>query len=548
MTPKAGTLSAAELQERYGAMLCRSPYSDCRSPLLLHQAISERPLRLKVSMQTCKTWFAKYRIIAVGNRIDSASSLEQRHGDLVRYLALEHPTTFKLSQAILKRELLCVSNAVAEGCLRSHDGREETVAIECEDQLERHFGDRIRQRGEFESADSMALWLHTELKIRVPKRICRVWIEKAFNEDGRMRTIQQIEKECGDMLRRPLYAYYFEEGERVHALVRSLRAVPPRRIVTAALLRQWYSSYHPKTGPLRFDTATQLEEALGEEMREVYREYRADQYKQLRMILGRRLKTVKVSSPTLRTWYRNYGGPAMATSAAGACRKRSAAVAGLSMPPARKRPTSANDDSTASGAYLDDDESFRAIHMRALAFESSYGPRYRREVIEKGLDADPQEMRRRLRAWGAEETLEVCAHWLRVYRFGKFTSWATAGTCEVARLTLQRWYHVDGLRGEQLRQKYRDAHGVHDENCMVEKWLSHPDQALPFLEKNEALDRHPAGDFVLELLQSGISTEEASRMVLKKYLVRVQPRRLRAYRHYREDRTNSFHTKRHHGL
>ena len=37
--------------------------------------------------------------------------------------------------------------------------------------------------------------------------------------------------------------------------------------VSALMLRQWYTKYHPDSGPLRYETADDLEEALGKHLR-----------------------------------------------------------------------------------------------------------------------------------------------------------------------------------------------------------------------------------------------------------------------------------------
>ena len=41
-------------------------------------------------------------------------------------------------------------------------------------------------------------------------------------------------------------------------------------MVSALLLRQWYAKYHPDGGPLRFESAEDLERGLGERLRAVY--------------------------------------------------------------------------------------------------------------------------------------------------------------------------------------------------------------------------------------------------------------------------------------
>ena len=55
----------------------------------------------------------------------------------------------------------------------------------------------------------------------------------------------------------------------------------------------------------------------------------------------------------------------------------------------------------------------------------------------------------------------------------------------LARDDLMRWYHVDGLSGLQLTDKYRSVHGVYAHPSPLTKWLRAPAQALVCLDNNE---------------------------------------------------------------
>ena len=117
---------------------------------------------------------------------------------------------------------------------------------------------------------------------------------------------------------------------------------------------------------------------------------------------------------------------------------------------------------------------------------------------------------------------------------------AKHGNCAVyalSRRDLQYWYHVEGLRGRALVDKYRAETGVFADRKNLERWLKAPSQQLALLENAEDIHRHVCGEFVLEQLQKGVSTEEVKKQLLAQYLVDCKTtQRLVAYRRYREQR------------
>ena len=91
----------------------------------------------------------------------------------------------------------------------------------------------------------------------------------------------------------------FGDDESAQRLATVLAEGQPVLRVSALLLRQWYTKYHPDSGPLRYATADALEEALGEEMRVAYHGLG---YRSLQIALGKRRKAVLVSAQTCRAW------------------------------------------------------------------------------------------------------------------------------------------------------------------------------------------------------------------------------------------------------
>ena len=85
-----------------------------------------------------------------------------------------------------------------------------------------------------------------------------------------------------------------------------LESQPPVR-VSGLLLRQWYTKYHPDSGPIRFQTAAALEEGMGESLRSQYAGLGS---KALCKALGQRRKVVMASERVCRTWVDQYAAAA----------------------------------------------------------------------------------------------------------------------------------------------------------------------------------------------------------------------------------------------
>ena len=97
--------------------------------------------------------------------------------------------------------------------------------------------------------------------------------------------------------------------------------------------------------------------------------------------------------------------------------------------------------------------------------------------------------------------------WLRKYLKG--SDGAKDGGVSVyvlSRQDLQRWYHVEGLTGAALQERYREECGIYADRANLTRWVSA--QTLPSLENNEDIHTHACGEYVLEKLQSGKTPEE----------------------------------------
>ena len=313
--------------------------------------------------------------------------------------------------------------------------------------------------------------------------------------------------------------------------------------------------YHPDSGPLQYDTAEKLDAALGDHMRAVYPGLK---YHTLHTVLRMRRKAVLVSRGVLRQWCDVYASVSSsvqaAASSAQAVTKRvlkrpAAQVAGgvLKRPAAAgsarvaKRPAAVDweepvskQQATAASSSTD------VVCIKLLtgdAVEAACGKRYREQVSDLGLGLNYPNMQVRLKAWGYEAGPYALREWLGKYRLGDGAKHGNCAVYALSRRDLQYWYHVEGLRGRALVDKYRAETGVFAHWEGLERWLKAPSQQLAILENAEEIHSHVCGEYVLEQLQKGVSAEEVKKQLLAQYLVDCRTtQRLVAYRRYREQR------------
>ena len=102
-----------------------------------------------------------------------------------------------------------------------------------------------------------------------------------------------------------------------------------------------------------------------------------------------------------------------------------------------------------------------------------------------------------LSEWGYSAGSRIVRNWLEKYRF-KSGSDGTAGLYALSRRDLQYWYHVEGLKGKQLINRYRVERNVCASAKGLEKWLQAPAQKLAVFENNEDIHSHACGEYVLQ--------------------------------------------------
>ena len=97
-------LTANELQTQYGDVLSTPPLSDAACAEALYSLLIARQPPIAVSRAAVKYWWSKYRLPEGAETAGSAQELEEKYGDVIRHLALEYPTAYKLCKALRERD------------------------------------------------------------------------------------------------------------------------------------------------------------------------------------------------------------------------------------------------------------------------------------------------------------------------------------------------------------------------------------------------------------------------------------------------------------
>ena len=114
-------LTARELQEQYGELLCQPPFQQCSTGYLLQQALAARQPPIPVSAKVASLWLMQYRVPEGAQTVSSARDLEERYGDTIRHLGLEYPTAYKFSRALREMEVpVCISDSIAQVWLQKY--------------------------------------------------------------------------------------------------------------------------------------------------------------------------------------------------------------------------------------------------------------------------------------------------------------------------------------------------------------------------------------------------------------------------------------------
>ena len=294
-------LTSPQFEKRYGAM-CRAEYPDLKSGALL-TALGQRQPAIVVSRAVLDQWLKRRSVKpADAITVSSADELQEKYGAVVQSLVVQHPTKYKLCQALKAHAppVYC-TDGIAMQWMKKYG----TVLqyIDTAGHLEIHCGSRIRENDKASlDAPELKVWLQTSLSVDASVSTCQTWRTKEWSTSGKLLSIDDIENDIGDRLRLPQYADRFtEEGAPLMAAV--LQESQPPVVVAPLLLRQWYAKYHPDSGPLQIHSAVELEQYLGDDIR---REYPYFHSRALHAALERRRRPVLLSRRVAETWLDKY--------------------------------------------------------------------------------------------------------------------------------------------------------------------------------------------------------------------------------------------------
>ena len=175
--------------------------------------------------------------------------------------------------------------------------------LESAGHLELQYGERIREAG-LQDASALRDWLAGTVSVRASLRTCQKWISTDWSTSGKLLTPRAVEEAAGGQLR--LAEYADRLAADANALAEVLAERQPPILVTGAVLGRWYAQYHPVAGPVRYNSAAELDAAMGGEMRSAYSGMGA---RPLQHALGARRKLVAAASG-LRGGMHGLGGSA----------------------------------------------------------------------------------------------------------------------------------------------------------------------------------------------------------------------------------------------
>ena len=111
-----------------------------------------------------------------------------------------------------------------------------------------------------------------------------------------------MEQQLGERLRLARHRGRYESEGYAAVFDTELHEMETPVRVGMDTLAEWYFRYHPDAGPVRYESAQRLEDALGPHLRQVYP---GCGYKVLKLYLSRRRERVLVTDQTARTGVRS---------------------------------------------------------------------------------------------------------------------------------------------------------------------------------------------------------------------------------------------------
>ena len=381
-----------------------------------------------------------------------------------------------------------ISDGIAKSWLEKYVGG--LTPILNAGKIELQYGDRLRALPDFAqlTADTLVSLLRKDFSVSADRRICQTWLSTEWSSSGRLLSIQSVEQQIGMRLRLDEYKDSFLSDETATSLAQALAETQPSVHVSAMLLRQWYTKYHPSSGPLRFESAEALDAAMGDELRCHYADLN---YRKLVSALGQRRKVVIISQRVARSWIEKFRlsttVSSSASSSSAVCLRRPAAQVRAVV---CKRPAASLDTTDEPPAKRQAIAPILEL-SDAQHIEQTCGSRYRTEVTDLGLGISQAHMTQRLLSWGYRASRPACEKWLAMYRLGAGVRDGNVAILALSRQDLQRWYYVEGIQDQrQLQLKYMEECGVYYRAEDLVRWITAPAQALPIFNHNEDVHGH----------------------------------------------------------
>ena len=283
----------------------------------------------------------------------TAADFQDKYGDVAGPMATEYNTAYKLTAALRQLDPpICITDGVAKQWLaKVHLTRRIIVPAK----VESEFGERIREHKSMAdwTAEELVSWLSRSCSIVVTLRVAQDFLATKWGSDGLLYLPSQVEEALGDRLRLEQYRVELLTQEASDALAQRLQESQPPVVVSGLLLRQWYMKYHPDSGPLRYDTAQELEDAMGERMRDVYDGLGS---RALQGALSKARKVVLVTHQVVRGWCDRFSRMAVCRRPAGKHVLKRPAAGCMKRPAAMKRPASAMDEDVSMDEVPEVDE------------------------------------------------------------------------------------------------------------------------------------------------------------------------------------------------
>ena len=135
--------------------------------------------------------------------------------------------------------------------LHKYGTAEPITQINSAGHLEQCVGQRIRDDDAANTLDAEALsnWVYTSASVSASVRVCQTWLSKEWSSSGKLLDPVSVEAALGDRLRLGEYKHRFGDDASAQRMSEDLAEEQPPVSVAALILRQWYTKYHPDSGP-----------------------------------------------------------------------------------------------------------------------------------------------------------------------------------------------------------------------------------------------------------------------------------------------------------